>query len=88
MKQTILIYTSDPWLSFRPMELIAVATTEKKRDTLVRRYLRNYISERLPADLIDQAVEQIQTMGQTQCLSKEADLEIYTEAVNSNVILQ
>lgn len=88
MKQAILIYTSDPWHSFRSMELIAVATTEKKRDTLVRRYLRNYIAEKLPTDLIDQAVEQIQTIGQTQCLSKEADLEIYTEAVNANVILQ
>lgn len=88
MKQAILIYTSDPWHSFRSMELVAVATTEKKRDTLVRRYLRNYMAERLPAELIDKAVEEVRANRQTQCLSEKAGFEIYTEAVNANVILE
>lgn len=88
MKQAILIYTSDPWHSFRSMELIAVATTEKKRDTIVRRYLRNYMAERLPAELIDQAAEEVGATGQTQCLSEKAGFELYTETVDTNIILE
>lgn len=88
MKQAILIYTSDPWHSFRSMELVAVATTEKKRDSLIRRYLRNYMAERLPAELIDKAVEEVRANKQTQCLSEKAGFEIHTEAVNANVILE
>lgn len=88
MKQAIHIYTSDPWHSFRSMELVAVATTEKKRDTLIRRYLRNYMAEKLPAELINQAVEEVGATGQTQCLSERAGFELYTETVGTNVILE
>ncbi len=84
MKSVILIYTTDCHHSMSSMELIAVASTEKKRDTLVRKYLRNYLYEKLSKEEIDEAVEQIQQMGQTQGLSESADLEIYTETYNLN----
>lgn len=68
------------------MELIAVASTEKKRDTLVRRYLKNYLYEKPSKKEIDEAIEQIQQIGQTQGLSESADLEIYTETYDVNVL--
>lgn len=88
MKQAILIYSSDPWHTVRSMELIAVATTEKKRDSLIRRYLRKYMYEKLPTELIDKAVEEVRANRQTQCLSEKAGFELYTETVGKNVILE
>lgn len=84
MKSVILIYTTDSHHSMNSMELIAVASTEKKRDTLVRRFLRNYLYEKLTLKEIDEAIAQLQQMGQTQGLSLTADLEIYTETCNIN----
>ena len=84
MKSVILIYTTDCHHSMSSMELIAVASTEKKRDTLVRKYLRNYLYEKLSKEEIDEAIEQLQQMGQTQGLSESADLEIYTETCDLN----
>lgn len=87
MKTIILIYTTDSHHSMSSMELIAVASTEKKRDTLVRRFLRNYLYEKLTLKEIDDAIAQLQQMGQTQGLSPTADLEIYTETYNINELL-
>lgn len=86
MKSVILIYTTDCHHSMSSMELIAVASTEKKRDTLVRRYLKNYLYEKPSKKEIDEAIEQIQQIGQTQGLSESADLEIYTETYDVNVL--
>lgn len=86
MKSVILIYTTDSHHSMSSMELIAVASTEKKRDTLVRRYLKNYLYEKPSKKEIDEAIEQIQQIGQTQGLSESADLEIYTETYDVNVL--
>ena len=86
MKSAILIYTTDCHHSMSSMELIAVATTEKKRDSLVRKYLRNYLYEKPSKKEIDEAIEQIQQIGQTQGLSESADLEIYTETYDVNVL--
>lgn len=86
MKSVILIYTTDSHHSMSSMELIAVASTEKKRDSLVRRYLKNYLYEKPSKKEIDEAIEQIQQIGQTQGLSESADLEIYTETYDVNVL--
>lgn len=86
MKSVILIYTTDSHHSMSSMELIAVASTEKKRNTLVRRYLKNYLYEKPSKKEIDEAIEQIQQIGQTQGLSESADLEIYTETYDVNVL--
>lgn len=86
MKSVILIYTTDSHHSMSSMELIAVASTEKKRDSLVRKYLRNYLYEKPSKKEIDEAIEQIQQIGQTQGLSESADLEIYTETYDVNVL--
>ncbi|MBR1434001.1 MAG: hypothetical protein IJ584_02690 [Bacteroidales bacterium] len=86
MKQAILIYTTDSWHTFSSREVIAIATTEKQRDTLVRRYLRNYPYEKLNRDEIAAAVKQVQEFGQTQGLP--CDFELDTEEWNLNVILQ
>lgn len=84
MKSVILIYTTDSHQSKSSMELIAIASTEKKRDILVRRFLRNYLYEKLTLKEIDEAIAQLQQMGQTQGLSQTTDLEIYTETCDIN----
>lgn len=87
MKSVILIYTTDCHHSMSSMELIAVASTEEKRDAIVRKYLKNYLYEKHSKKEIDEAIEQIQQIGQTQGLSESADLEIYTETYDVNVLL-
>lgn len=84
MKSVILIYTTDSHHSISSMELIAIASTEKKRDKLVRRYLRNNLYEKPTLKEIDEAIAQLQQMGQTQGLSQTSDLEIYTETCDVN----
>lgn len=84
MKSVILIYTTDSHHSMSSMELIAIASTEKKRDILVRRFLRNNLYEKPTLKEIDEAIAQIQQMGQTQGLSQTSDLEIYTETCDVN----
>lgn len=87
MKSVILIYTTDSHHSMSSMELIAIASTEKKRDSLVRKYLKkNYLYEKPSKKEIDEAIEQIQQIGQTQGLSESADIEIYTETYDVNVL--
>ena len=87
MKSIILIYTTDPWHSFSSMELIAVATTETKRDILVKRYLKNELTEKPDRKTVETAIQQIQTNGQTDCLSEKCGFELYTETEDTNTIL-
>lgn len=88
MANIILIYTTDPWHNFASRELIAVATTEKQRDKLVKKYLRDNLAYGKPDKALrDKALKEIQDMGQTQCLTESCDLEIDTEAYDTNVIL-
>lgn len=86
MKSVILIYTTDSHHSISSKELIAIASTEKKRDKLVRRFLRNNLYEKPTLKEIDEAIAQLQQMGQTQGLSLTTDLEIYTETCDVNEI--
>lgn len=87
MKSVILIYTTDSHHSISSMELIAIASTEKKRDKLVRRFLRNNLYEKPTLKEIDEAIAQLQQIGQTQGLSQTTDLEIYTETCDVNELL-
>lgn len=86
MKQAILIYETDPWHSTKSHSLIGIATTEIKRDKLIRRYLRDELYDKPCKETLRRAMEQIQEIGQTQCLSEECDIEIDTETVELNTI--
>lgn len=85
----ILIYQTDSWHSFVSRKLIAAATTEKKRDKIIRKYLRDYIDSNVNVDkkTIAAALEQIRSIGQTQGLAEELDFEIDVETVDPNTIL-
>lgn len=85
--QAILIYTCNHLHEYSSMELIAIATTEKQRDRLIRRFLREYLYEKPSAETIDKALQQIQETGNTQCLAGECDLEIHTESYRTNIVL-
>lgn len=82
--KAILIYQTNAWHEYSSRELIGIATTEKKRDVIIRKYLREYLEEKPHRDEIDDALEQIRSMGQTQCLSSGFDIEIDTETVEMN----
>ena len=84
----IAIYQTDPWHGRSSMELIAIATTENQRDILVRRYLKNYLYRKPDMKTIEMAIKEVQEIGQTQCLSEQCDMEIYTESYDINTILQ
>lgn len=83
----ILIYQTDAWHSYKSMELIAIATTKKKRDALVKQFLRNGMMSKPRRDEIEEAMKQIQEWGQTQGLAERHDLEIYTEEFETNQLL-
>ena len=84
MKSVILIYETDCWHSRSSMCLIAVATTEKQRDKLIREDVRQKGGN---ASLARKAVEEIRENGQTCCLDNVLDFEIHTEMTNTNVLL-
>lgn len=86
MSPLILIYTTDPWHSFSSRELIAIATSPAKRDSLIRRFLQNHIERKPSKDALQTALKQIRSFGQTQCLTEELDIEIDTEEVTPNEI--
>lgn len=88
MKDVILIYQTDPWLSRSSQELIAIATTERQRDILVREFLTHGLYEKPGRDLLAEAMRQLREGGQTQCLAERCDLEIYTEYITPNTLLQ
>ncbi len=80
-KEVILVFQTDAWLYFDSQEIIGIATTEEQRDKLVRRHLR--LQDHRPSlQLETQAVNEIRTNGQTQCLAGRCDIEIDTERVN------
>lgn len=83
----ILIYQTDSWHSTSSFELIGIATTEKKRDTLIRRYLRECLQEKPSRDEIADAIGQVQQIGQTQGLAERYDLEIHTETIETNQLV-
>lgn len=86
MKPLILIYETDAWHSSRSRNLIAIATTERQRDILAGRFLRTYLMQKPKRDTYETAMNQLRTMGQTQCLNEECDIELDTELVWPNVI--
>ena len=79
--EVILIYETDAWHGFSSRNLIGIATTEPKRDTIVRKHLRS-LRDRPSVQLEKQAVEEIRSNGQTMCLNERCDIEIDTERVN------
>lgn len=87
MKQVIAIYTTESRSINASRELVALATTEKERDTLVRRYLRGCIHERPTRDEVDDALAQIRQDGRTFCLGAACGFEIITEKYTVNTIL-
>lgn len=90
MKTVILIYTTDPWHILQTKDLVAVATTEAQRDRLVRKYIREILSEiegRPSRALVAEAIDQIRTIGQTQCLDEQYGVEILTEVIDVNDII-
>lgn len=84
--KAIIIYATDPWHSLKSRELIAVATTEKKRDAIVRKFLREYLEERPSREETAEFVRQVGEIGQTQGLSVRYDMEIDTVTVKANQI--
>lgn len=87
MAKIILIYTTNAWHEHSSMELIGIATSENQRDRLVRKYLREYLVEKPDRHKTDEAMEQIGSIGQTQCLAAVCDLEIHTETYQTNTLL-
>ena len=84
MKTVILIYQTDAWHSFSSRELIGIATTEKQRDKIVRKFMREAMYEKPFMSDIKDYVKQIQDNGQTSGMSERYDLEIDTESIILN----
>ncbi len=84
--KAILIYATDPWHSFKSRELVAVATTKKSRDRLIRKFLREYLEEKPSMSEISDYLDQVRELGQTQGMSERYDMEIDTETVETNQI--
>lgn len=82
------IYETDPWHSKASQELIACATSDRQVNILVKQYLSKHLSPKPNRETKELAIRQIKEMGQTQCLSEQYDIEIYTETFDTNVILQ
>lgn len=83
----IAIYETDPWHSRSSQELIACATSDRQVNILVKRYLSKHLYSKPNRETKELAIRQIKEMGQTQCLSEQYDMEIYTETFETNVIL-
>ena len=81
----IAIYETDTHHTRASRNTIALATTEAQRDKIIKRYLKEYPAEKIPADKITEAIGQIRTMGQTRGLDR--DWEIDTEELNVNQII-
>lgn len=87
MKEIILIYLTDAWHTVDSHELIATATTVSKRNKLIRTFLRDYANDDVPRDAVDEAIAQIDSIGQTQGLNAFCGFEIYVETIPANEIL-
>lgn len=81
----IAIYETDTHHKRASRNTIALATNETQRDKIIKRYLKEYPAEKIPADKITEAIVQIQNTGQTQGLDR--DWEIDTEELNVNQII-
>jgi hypothetical protein len=81
-KEVILVFETNAWHNFDSRETIGIATTEEQRDKLVRKHLRSLHKRRPSLQLETQAINEIRTNGQTQCLAERCDIEIDTERVN------
>lgn len=81
--QAILIYETDTWHSKGTRNLIAIATTEKKRDRLVREYMKEFATKKET----NEAIDEIRHNGQTSFLSEKYDIELDTETTETNIIL-
>ena len=86
MKNIIIIYETDPLLDENARTCIGLATTSKKRDSLIREYLRYYIEVK-DTSLIKKAIEEIQQSGKTDCLLREYRIGILTITVPLNKII-
>ena len=84
--EVILIYQTDPWHGRSSWVLIGVATTEDKRDKIVRKYLRG-LDDKPSRRTREEAFNQLYDMGQTQCLAEECGIEIYTDKINTDELL-
>lgn len=84
MKEATLIYQTDPWHSKSSRILVAVTTTEKKRDKVLRKYIGDLMY--IPRSLVTKAVEQVREYGQTSCLAEKYGIEILTEKWTLNEI--
>ena len=79
----IIIYETDCWHSHSSQTLIGIATTEKQRDKIIKQYLRT-LDPKPNREEVEDAMAQIHSMGQTQCLDENFDIEIHTETVTLN----
>ena len=86
MKNIIIIYQTDPFLDENARTCIGLATSCRKRDTLIREYLRYYVEVK-DKSLIKKAIEEVQQSGKTDCLLKEYDIGILTLSVPLNKII-
>lgn len=84
MTKIIIIYTTNAYHEYSSRELIGAATSEKQRDRLVRKYLREYLYEKPSRDEIAEAIRHLHEYGQTQCLNGPCDLGIDTDVVETN----
>ena len=85
--QVTLIYITDPWHSFKSRELIGVATTTQKRDTIIRKALRESLYSKPDREKIANAIKEINENGQTFSLAEKHDIEFDTETVETNILL-
>ena len=84
--KNIIIYQTDPFLDENARTCIGLATTCKKRDALIREYLRYYVEVK-DTSLIKKAIEEVQQSGQTDCLLREYNIGIITLSVPLNTII-
>ena len=85
MKEIMLIYETDAWHSRSSNQLVAIATTEKKRDKLIKQLLKEDCNK-ITRSEINQALKEIREHGQTQSLSENYDIEIIVENWTTNII--
>ncbi len=81
-KEVILVFQTNAWHYRDSRHIIGIATTEDMRDKLVRKHLRSLHRRRPSLQLETEALNEIRTIGQTQCLAGRCDIEIDTERVN------
>lgn len=87
MKELIQIFLKEETASGASRNLIGIATSPRNRDILVRRFLRRNLVEPPSLPEIDEAIDQIDKNGKTSKLSSFYDIEIETEKVIPNEIV-